>query len=189
MPACEPVKVRTICKIDTFLPHYDRCLPADTLCIENAQSSAAFLKCSLNLNPLNSGIIFDVLIVLGHFFYHRLFKLRTMFKNYFRTAFRNLKKNKGFFALNFIGLYISVVVCVLIALIIIHETSFDKRPGSNVNIYRVVENSSSATGKTYSAVTPYPLATAMRAAMSGEQLISQVHFDRGKRHFFRGQEI
>jgi putative ABC transport system permease protein len=101
-----------------------------------------------------------------------------MFKNYFRTALRNLKKNKGFFALNFVGLYISVVVCVLIALIIIHETSFDKRPDGNVNIYRVVENSSSATGKTYSAVSPYPLATAMRAAMSGEQLISQVHFDR-----------
>jgi putative ABC transport system permease protein len=101
-----------------------------------------------------------------------------MFSNYLRTALRNLKKNKGFFALNFIGLYISAVVCVLIALIIIHETSFDKRPDSNVDIYRVVENSSSATGKTNSAVSPYPLATAMRAAMPGEQLISQVHFDR-----------
>jgi ABC-type antimicrobial peptide transport system permease subunit len=101
-----------------------------------------------------------------------------MFSNYFKTALRNLKKNKGFFALNFIGLYISVVVCILIALIILHETSFDKRPENSPNIYRVVDNSSSSTGKTFSAVTPYPLATAMRAAMPGEQLISQIHYDK-----------
>jgi putative ABC transport system permease protein len=100
-----------------------------------------------------------------------------MFSNYFKTALRNLKKNKGFFALNFIGLYISVVVCILIALIILHETSFDKRPEDSPNIYRVVDNNTSSTGKTFSAVTPYPLAAAMRAAMPGEQLISQIHFD------------
>src|SRR3984957_2979797 len=70
-----------------------------------------------------------------------------MFSNYFKTALRNLKKNKGFFALNFIGLYISVVVCILIALIILH-------------------------------------ATAMRAAMPGQQLISQIHYDKDNEVFF-----
>jgi putative ABC transport system permease protein len=107
-----------------------------------------------------------------------------MFSNYFKTALRNLKKNKGFFALNFIGLYISVVVCILIALIILHETSFDKRAENSPNIYRVVENSSSSTGKTFGAVTPYPLATAMRAAMPGQQLISQIHYDKDNEVFF-----
>jgi putative ABC transport system permease protein len=101
-----------------------------------------------------------------------------MFSNYFKTALRNLKKNKGFFALNFIGLYISVVVCLLITLIILHETSFDKRAENNVTVYRVVDNSSSPAGKTFSAVTPYPLASAMRAAMPGEPLIAQIHYDR-----------
>ncbi|HSZ87571.1 MAG TPA: ABC transporter permease [Puia sp.] len=101
-----------------------------------------------------------------------------MFSNYFKTALRNLKKNKGFFALNFIGLYISVVVCILIALIILHETSFDKRAKNGPNIYRVVDNNTSSTGKTFSAVTPYPLASAMRAAMPGEQSISQIHYDK-----------
>jgi putative ABC transport system permease protein len=101
-----------------------------------------------------------------------------MIKNYFKIAWRNVKKNKGFFALNFLGLYISVVVCILIALIILYETSFDKRTGNNISIYRVVDNSTSPTGKTFSAVTPYPLASAMRVAMPGNQVISQVHFDR-----------
>jgi len=99
----------------------------------------------------------------------------TMLKNYLLVALRNLKRNKGFFALNFIGLYISVIVCVLIALIILHETSFDKR-SDGLSIYRVVNHSTSATGKAYSAVTQYPLATAMRVAMPDEPLISQIHF-------------
>jgi len=99
-----------------------------------------------------------------------------MFKNYFKTAWRNIKKNKGFFTLNFIGLYISVVSCLLIGLLILHETSFDKSTNNNLSIFRIVKTSSSATGKAYGAVTPYPLASALRAAMPGEKLISQIHF-------------
>ena len=99
-----------------------------------------------------------------------------MVKNYFLTAWRNIKKNKVFFALNFIGLYISVAVCLLIALLILHETSFDKN--ANSNIYRIVKSNSSSTGKTYSAITQYPLATALRAALPDEKLISQIHFQR-----------
>jgi len=102
-----------------------------------------------------------------------------MLKNYFKTALRNVKRNKAFFALNFTGLYISVIVCILISLIILHEISFDKHPGSNLNIYRVVNNSVASTGKAYNAVTPYPLATAMRAAMPDQKLISQIHFEKG----------
>src|ERR1700722_8240061 len=101
-----------------------------------------------------------------------------MFGNYFKVALRNIKKNKGFFALNFIGLYISVVICILIALIILHETSFDNPVENALSIYRVVDNSSSSTGKTYSAVTPYPLASAMRTAMTSQELISQIHFEK-----------
>ena len=101
-----------------------------------------------------------------------------MLSNYLKTAWRSVKKNKGFFALNFFGLYISVVACILIALIILHETSFDKPANSSVNIYRVVNNGSSSTGKTYNGVTQYPLATAMRAAMPDNKLICQIHFER-----------
>jgi putative ABC transport system permease protein len=101
-----------------------------------------------------------------------------MFKNYFKVAFRNIKKNKGFFALNFIGLYISAVACILIALIILHETDFDKPLSRALTIYRIVNNASSPSGKTFSAVTPYPLAPALRTAIPGEELISQIHFER-----------
>ncbi len=100
-----------------------------------------------------------------------------MLKNYFKTALRNVKRNKGFFVLNFAGLYISVVVCILISLIILHETSFDQHD-SVINVYRVANNSVTSTGKTYDGRTPYPLATAMRTSMPDEKLISQIHFEK-----------
>ena len=101
-----------------------------------------------------------------------------MLKNYFITAWRNIKKNKGFFALNFIGLYISVVACILIALIILYETSFDNHVEKVLSIYRVVDNSASPTAKTFSAVTPYPLAKAMRIAMPDQLFIAQIHYEK-----------
>jgi putative ABC transport system permease protein len=107
-----------------------------------------------------------------------------MFKNYLKTAWRNIEKNKGFFTINFIGLYISVVVSTLIALIILYEISFDTRPENAVSVYRFVDESSSPTGKTFSAVTPYPLASALRAAMPDQQFISQIHYERGNQISF-----
>ncbi len=101
-----------------------------------------------------------------------------MLRNYFKTAWRNIGKYKGYFALNFIGLYIGVVASLLIVLIIRHETSFDKRVNSPVSLYRIVVNNSSASGTTNSPVTQYPLAAAMRAAMPGQKLISQLDFEK-----------
>jgi hypothetical protein len=101
-----------------------------------------------------------------------------MLRNYILTAWRSIKKNKAFFTLNFIGLYISVVVCLLIGLMILHETSFDKSANNNLPIYRVVKTNISSTGKSDGPVTPYPLAVALRAAMPDEKLISQIHFQK-----------
>ena len=100
-----------------------------------------------------------------------------MLKNYLITAWRNLKKNKGFFALNFLGLYISVVACILIGLIILHETSFDRPANKSMDVYRVVSGAAPKAGRNYNAVTPYPLAAALRTAMPGQQvLVSQINY-------------
>jgi len=101
-----------------------------------------------------------------------------MLTNYLRTAWRRLWKNKGFFALNFTGLYISVTACLLIALLIIYETSFDKNGRSDIQVYRVVNKFQSDHGPGYNAVTPYPLATALRVAMPDEKWITQIHYEK-----------
>jgi putative ABC transport system permease protein len=103
-----------------------------------------------------------------------------MLINYLRTAFRRLWKNKGFFALNFVGLYISVSASLLIALLIMYEGSFDRgaQGGAGLEVYRVVNQYKSSEGAAYNAVTPYPLATAMRVAMPDQHYISQIHWER-----------
>jgi putative ABC transport system permease protein len=98
-----------------------------------------------------------------------------MIQNYFKLAWRSMQRNKIFFAINFLGLFISVSVSLVIAVIIFHETSFDKSADSSMNVYRVVRQEKKADGISFAPVTPYPLATAMRTAMPGELLISQIH--------------
>lgn len=58
-----------------------------------------------------------------------------MFKNYLKTAFRNLAKNKLYSGINIIGLTTALTACLLIGVFIIHELSYDK---FNKNASRIV---------------------------------------------------
>ncbi|MBS1528040.1 MAG: ABC transporter permease, partial [Bacteroidetes bacterium] len=61
-----------------------------------------------------------------------------MFKNYFKTAFRNLWKNKGFAFINLFGLTIGLCSCLLIGVYILHELSYDKFEEKGDRIARVI---------------------------------------------------
>ena len=71
-----------------------------------------------------------------------------MLNNYFFTAWRNLWKNRVFSFINIIGLTIGLTSFILIALFIFDELSFDRLHPQSENIYRVVENKTSAAGRT-----------------------------------------
>jgi len=53
---------------------------------------------------------------------------------YLKTAWRSIRKQKGFFALNFLGLYVSVISCLLIGLVLLHEASFDRRSTEGLTV-------------------------------------------------------
>lgn len=61
-----------------------------------------------------------------------------MFKNYFKTAWRNLMKSKVFSFINILGLTIGITVCMMIYLFIMNEFSFDNFHKNDDNIYRVM---------------------------------------------------
>lgn len=61
-----------------------------------------------------------------------------MLKNYLKIAWRSLLKAKGFSLINISGLGIGIAACLLIAVYIIHETSYDQFVANSKNIYRVV---------------------------------------------------
>jgi putative ABC transport system permease protein len=62
-----------------------------------------------------------------------------MFKNYFKTAWRNLVKNKTFSFINIAGLVIGITSCILIFLYVQYELSFDKYHSRAPQIYRLTE--------------------------------------------------
>ena len=60
-----------------------------------------------------------------------------MIKNYFKTAWRNLWKNKTYSFINITGLAIGMAACILILLFVFYERSFDNF--HTKNIYRLNE--------------------------------------------------
>jgi len=84
-----------------------------------------------------------------------------MFKNYLKIAFRNLFKNKSLSVINILGLAVSIAVCFLITLFILHETSYDRFHHNPQNLYRVcVEGEISGQPQSL-AVSMAPLSTAL----------------------------
>jgi putative ABC transport system permease protein len=62
-----------------------------------------------------------------------------MFENYFKTAWRSLRKNKIFSVLNIVGLSIGVACSLLIALYVLDELSYDRFNTQADHIYRIDE--------------------------------------------------
>ena len=63
-----------------------------------------------------------------------------MFKNYFKTAWRNLMKNKIFSLINIAGLSIGMAACLLILQYISFQLSYDQFNTNAADIYRVVND-------------------------------------------------
>src|SRR5471030_2705374 len=60
-----------------------------------------------------------------------------MIRNYIKTAYRSLLKNKGFTLLNVLGLSVGLATCLLIVFYVVDELSYDKFNAKADRIYRV----------------------------------------------------
>ena len=63
-----------------------------------------------------------------------------MFKNYFKTALRNLSRFKGFSFINLAGLANGMACCILIFLWVQDELSFDRFHDNSDSLHRVLMN-------------------------------------------------
>jgi putative ABC transport system permease protein len=63
--------------------------------------------------------------------------INLMLRNYFKTALRNLWKNKGFSAINIVGLAIGLATCLLILIFVIDELSYDRFNKNADQLYRL----------------------------------------------------
>lgn len=85
-----------------------------------------------------------------------------MFKNYLKIAFRNMQKQKMYAAINIGGFAIGIAACLLIALYIAHETSYDKNNPNADRIFRII-GEDKRNGVVHSGVSfPAPMAGALK---------------------------
>ena len=77
----------------------------------------------------------------------------TMFKNYLKTAFRNMKRQKVFSFINISGLAIGMTCSILILFWIQDELSFDRFHKNIDRIYRIVDRKPVGTMVDLSALT------------------------------------
>ncbi len=86
-----------------------------------------------------------------------------MFKNYLKTALRNIKKHKGYTFINICGLAVGMTCCILMLLWVQNELSYDRFHEHAHNLYRVVFEKRTAQGTTEDLSGPVPLGPAMKA--------------------------
>ena len=84
-----------------------------------------------------------------------------MLKNYFKIALRNLWKNKGYSAINIIGLSMGIATCLLITLYVLDELSFDRYNKKADRIYRINADIKFGGDEQKLAVAPDPMAFTM----------------------------
>src|SRR5450432_1040324 len=89
-----------------------------------------------------------------------------MFKNYFKTAFRSLIRNRNYTIINIAGLAVGIAVCMMIFIIIQVQTSFDDFHSNKDRIYRVLTEYHHADAATiaYGKDVPFPMPQELKTA-------------------------
>jgi len=72
-----------------------------------------------------------------------------MIRNYFKTAFRNLWRNKAFSVINIVGLSVGLACCMLIFLYAMDEVSYDRFHVNAPNIYHLVVDDQGSDGQVH----------------------------------------
>lgn len=85
-----------------------------------------------------------------------------MIKTYFKTAFRNLLRNRKHATLNILGLGVAIAACIIVFLVIQYENSYDKHLQGYDNIYQVVTKDKDSEGEHFTNGVPFPVIKYLR---------------------------
>jgi putative ABC transport system permease protein len=106
-----------------------------------------------------------------------------MFRNYLKTAFRNLIRHKGFSFINLLGLTVGLSTFLFIILWIKDEVTYDRFNKDIDRIYEVFENQTYSANKIYTfAATPGPLAEGLQSDFPEVESITRSNW--GGRNLF-----
>jgi putative ABC transport system permease protein len=108
-----------------------------------------------------------------------------MIKNYFKTAWRNLVKNKSFSLINIVGLAVSMSVCLLIIMIIADQKNYDQFHVNKERIYRVhTAGKNNNAGMNVMASSALPLGEVLQKDYPGVEAAASLVQDIGGDIFY-----
>src|SRR6266480_3154826 len=85
-----------------------------------------------------------------------------MIKNYFKTAWRNLWKNKVYSSINVIGLAIGMAACIIILIFVSYERSFDSFHKKNIYRLNEVQKFEGMVAAQKVALSMFPMAPTLK---------------------------
>lgn len=97
-----------------------------------------------------------------------------MFKSHIKTAWRNIRENKLFTALNIIGLAIGLCVCIVLSSYIRKELSYDRMFANSEHIYRVNMETSEDYGYEVWGELPNAVGLSMKEEIPQVKLVSRL---------------
>ncbi len=103
-----------------------------------------------------------------------------MIKNYFKTAYRNLLRNKSYAFINTLGLAVGIGACLLIFLVVQFESSFDAFHTKKESIYRIGSEFHNQDGVSYTDGVAFPVAKSLRLDFPQIKQVASIYRDGGQ---------
>ncbi len=111
-----------------------------------------------------------------------------MIRNYFLTAWRNLKKNKLNATVNILGLTVAFSCCMLLFLTVYREFSYDDFQQNRNKLYKVYGVSYAPDGDKKGDAMSYPMGPAIKTEVPGVAKVSSI-MNGGSGIRYRNKEI
>ncbi|HTR31639.1 MAG TPA: ABC transporter permease [Puia sp.] len=92
---------------------------------------------------------------------------------------RSLRRNQSYTLINFSGLTVGMVACLLLFLLVRYETSFDTFHSKRDRIYRVISVNHDPKGDWRNAAAPFPLAEALKSGFPQIEEVAPTYLDWG----------
>jgi len=112
-----------------------------------------------------------------------------MLRNYFKIAFRNLWKNKGYSAINILGLAAGLATCLLIILYVWDELSYDKFHEKADRIYRVDSDIKFGGTDMKLAVCSDPMGATLKKDYPQVEQFTRIYASEGSKLIKKGNEF
>jgi len=112
-----------------------------------------------------------------------------MLRNYFKIAFRNLWKNKGYSAINIFGLAAGLATCLLIILYVWDELSYDKFHEKADRIYRVDSDIKFGGTDMKLAVSSDPMGATLKKDYPQVEQFTRIYASEGSKLIKKGNEF